>query len=71
MGIVIDIGVPAENAPALQLKRKDKLSVMTDFIIEFFCEIADFFINLQTDKITEKSTGRKIEGFFNKGEKSK
>ncbi len=63
MGIVIDIGMPAENAPALQLKRKDKLSVMPDFIIEFFCEITDFFINLQADKITEKAQKEKLRDF--------
>lgn len=43
---------------------------MPDFIIEFFCEITDFFINLQADKITEKSAGRKIEGFSIKGKKA-
>lgn len=36
---------------------------MPDFIIEFFCEIADFFINLQTDKITEKAQEEKLRDF--------
>lgn len=43
---------------------------MPDFIIEFFCEIADFFINLQADKITEKAQEEKLRDFSIKGKKA-